>query len=174
MRFEQTIIFCAHCHHGHNPRDQQLDVEATEFSTGVRRMVAVMDSETSFEQSREQLELLAVPAVTAKAVECQAEAIGGNIEAGEQSEILCAKQADLPDVCAPAVPLLYIEMDGDVTIWFWNLAEQHFPGAIQIVDLFHARQHLWDLSGKLFAATKKPTTAGLLAASTAGEMPRPL
>ena len=23
-------------------------------------------------------------------------------------------------------------------------------GAIQIVDLYHARQHLWELSGKLF------------------------
>jgi transposase len=23
--------------------------------------------------------------------------------------------------------------------WIWNWAEQHFPGAVQIVDLFHAR-----------------------------------
>ena len=29
---------------------------------------------------------------------------------------------------------------GDGAIWIWNLAEQHFPGAIQIVDLFHPRQ----------------------------------
>ena len=28
--------------------------------------------------------------------------------------------------------------------WIWNLAKQHFPGAVQIVDLYHARQHLWD------------------------------
>jgi len=33
--------------------------------------------------------------------------------------------------------------------WIWNLADQHFPGAVQIVDLFHARQHLWDLARKL-------------------------
>ena len=26
---------------------------------------------------------------------------------------------------------------------------QHFSGAIQIVDLYHARQHLWDLARKL-------------------------
>lgn len=25
----------------------------------------------------------------------------------------------------------------------------HFPGSIQIVDLYHARQHLWDLARKL-------------------------
>jgi hypothetical protein len=35
---------------------------------------------------------------------------------------------------------------GDGAEWIWNLAQEHFPGAIQIVDLFHARQHLWDLA----------------------------
>jgi hypothetical protein len=39
---------------------------------------------------------------------------------------------------------------GDGAEWIWNIAEQHFPGAIQIVDLYHARQHLWDLARKLF------------------------
>jgi hypothetical protein len=34
---------------------------------------------------------------------------------------------------------------GDGAEWIWNLAELHFPGAVQIVDLYHARQHLWDL-----------------------------
>jgi hypothetical protein len=38
---------------------------------------------------------------------------------------------------------------GDGSEWIWNIADQHFPGAIQIVDLFHARQHLWDLARKL-------------------------
>lgn len=39
---------------------------------------------------------------------------------------------------------------GDGSEWIWNIADQHFPGAIQIVDLFHARQHLWDLARKLY------------------------
>jgi transposase len=38
---------------------------------------------------------------------------------------------------------------GDGAEWIWNLAEQHFPGAVQIVDLYHARQHLWELVRKL-------------------------
>ena len=38
---------------------------------------------------------------------------------------------------------------GDGAEWIWNLADQHFPGALQIVDLYHARQHLWELVGKL-------------------------
>jgi hypothetical protein len=33
--------------------------------------------------------------------------------------------------------------------WIRNLTEQHFPGAIHIVDLYHARQHLWELVRKL-------------------------
>jgi len=39
---------------------------------------------------------------------------------------------------------------GDGAEWIWNLANQHFPGAVQIVDLFHARQHLWELVRKLY------------------------
>ena len=39
---------------------------------------------------------------------------------------------------------------GDGAEWIWNLAEQHFPGAVQIVDLYHARQHLWDLARTLY------------------------
>jgi len=35
---------------------------------------------------------------------------------------------------------------GDGAEWIWNIADLHFPGAIQIVDLFHARQHLWDVA----------------------------
>jgi hypothetical protein len=38
---------------------------------------------------------------------------------------------------------------GDGAEWIWNLAEQHFPGAVQIVDLYHSRQHLWELARKL-------------------------
>ncbi len=38
---------------------------------------------------------------------------------------------------------------GDGAEWIWNLAELHFPGAVQIVDLYHARQHLWDLARRL-------------------------
>ena len=39
---------------------------------------------------------------------------------------------------------------GDGSEWIWNIFHQHFPGAIQIVDLYHARQHLWDLARKLY------------------------
>jgi len=38
---------------------------------------------------------------------------------------------------------------GDGAEWIWNLANLHFPGAIEIVDLYHARQHLWELARKL-------------------------
>jgi len=38
---------------------------------------------------------------------------------------------------------------GDGAEWIWNLAALHFPGAIQIVDLYHARQHLWEVARTL-------------------------
>jgi len=35
---------------------------------------------------------------------------------------------------------------GDGAAWIWNLATQHFPEATQIVDLYHAREHVHDLA----------------------------
>lgn len=35
---------------------------------------------------------------------------------------------------------------GDGAHWIWNLATAHFPEATQIVDLYHAREHLHDLA----------------------------
>ena len=236
IEFERAYYICPNCQCGHSPRDRELDVEGTECSPGVRRMMALVGSEVSFDQGREQLELLAGLKITAKAVERQAEAIGADVAAREQEQARRAKQIELPEVCAPAVPVLYIQMDGtgvpvvkaetegragkiegqpahtrevklgcvftqtttdqdgrprrdensttyvaaietaeefglhlyteawrrgwsrarkkvviaDGAVWIWNLTDQHFPGAIQIVDLYHARQHLWELSAKLF------------------------
>jgi hypothetical protein len=35
---------------------------------------------------------------------------------------------------------------GDGAAWIWNLAAKHFPAATQIVDLYHAREHLHELA----------------------------
>ena len=42
---------------------------------------------------------------------------------------------------------------GDGAPWIWNLVEELFPGAIQIVDRFHAKQHLSELSKALYGLT---------------------
>ena len=259
VELERAYYVCPRCHQGHSPRDRELDVEGQESSPGVRRMMALVGSETSFDRGREQLEVLAGLEVTAKAVERQAEAIGADIAAREQEQIRHAKQLELPEVCVPAVPVLYIEMDGtgipvvkaetegrsgklegvsahtrevklgcvftqtdlnnegrpgrdfestsyvaaietaeefglriyteawrrgwsraqkkvvigDGAVWIWNLADQHFPRAIQIVDLYHARQHLWDLSAKLFSTdeqARKRWIAGCLKQLEAGQI----
>ena len=39
---------------------------------------------------------------------------------------------------------------GDGAEWIRNLTELHFPDAIHIVDLYHARQHLWDVVRVLY------------------------
>lgn len=44
---------------------------------------------------------------------------------------------------------------GDGAQWIWNLADFHLKGAIQIIDLFHAREHYWDVAKKMFPNDKK-------------------
>jgi hypothetical protein len=112
VRFERAYYCCDSCHRGQSPRDRELDIRDTEYSPGVRRMMAVVGSDASFDQGREQMELLAGLEVTRKAVERHAEAIGNDIASREQAEIQRAVQLDLPHVAGSGVGVLYIEMDG--------------------------------------------------------------
>ncbi|HEU5380524.1 MAG TPA: ISKra4 family transposase [Ktedonobacteraceae bacterium] len=34
--------------------------------------------------------------------------------------------------------------------WIWRLVEEHFPGAVQIVDLYHAKEHIWNVAVAVF------------------------
>jgi hypothetical protein len=42
---------------------------------------------------------------------------------------------------------------GDGAVWIWNIADDQFPDATQIVDRFHAKQHLSDLGKALYGPT---------------------
>ena len=238
---DRAYFLCPNCHQGQIPRDEELDVVGTECSPGVRRMMAAVGSETSFDGGREQLHLLAGLEVTTKAVERHAEAIGADIAERERARRDRVVQLEFPEVLGEAVPVLYIEMDGtqlpmvraelegragktpgqpartrevklgcvftqtttdpegrpvrdaasttytgaietaelfgrrlyveafergwdraqqkvvlgDGADWIWNIAGQHFAGAIQIVDIWHAREHLWDVAARLFPADEK-------------------
>jgi hypothetical protein len=35
---------------------------------------------------------------------------------------------------------------GDGSPWIWNIAEEHFYEATQIIDLYHAREHYWNVA----------------------------
>ena len=39
---------------------------------------------------------------------------------------------------------------GDGAAWIWNIAAEHFPGAVEIVDVFHAAEHLFDIAKALY------------------------
>jgi hypothetical protein len=41
---------------------------------------------------------------------------------------------------------------GDGALWIWNIADEQFPGAVQIVDLYHAKGHLWDVAKDIYGA----------------------
>jgi hypothetical protein len=93
----RPYYWCEHCHQGQLPVDVDLDIEDTELSPGVRRMMAAVGHEAAFDQGREQLKLLAGLTVTTKAVERTAETIGEDIERRQQQELQRALQLDLSD-----------------------------------------------------------------------------
>jgi hypothetical protein len=62
---------------------------------------------------------------------------------------------------------------GDGAVWIWGIAAEHFPGAIQIVDRSHAREHLAALGKLLYGPASPGAKAWAAARSTqldAGEV----
>ena len=39
---------------------------------------------------------------------------------------------------------------GDGAHWIWNLAAEHFPEALQIVDWYHATQYIWQVANAVY------------------------
>ena len=59
---------------------------------------------------------------------------------------------------------------GDGAAWIWNICRECSPNAIQIVDLFHSKEHLWTVAKKLFPDDRprlcaEPTTGTSTACS---------
>ena len=46
---------------------------------------------------------------------------------------------------------------GDGAPWIWNLADEHFPGATEIVDYMHAKSHLYDVAKQAFGEENTET-----------------
>ena len=44
---------------------------------------------------------------------------------------------------------------GDGARWIWNIAEEQFHGACQIVDLYHAREHYWTIARTCFKSKEE-------------------
>ncbi len=111
-RFLRPWYLCPQCHNGQFPADAALDIDKTDLSPGVRRMLALVGSEMSFDHGRQQIELLAGLEVTTKAVERTAESIGADIAGREQFAVNQALQLHLPIIVGEPIPILYVQMDG--------------------------------------------------------------
>ena len=55
IRVSRPYYLCSHCHAGQFPADVEMDIQDTEFSSGVRRMQAVVGQEAPFEHGRQHL-----------------------------------------------------------------------------------------------------------------------
>lgn len=221
------------CHSGFCPKDDALDIVATGYSPGVRRLMSKVGAMRSFGLAHQDLYDLADIRVTAKEVERQSHIVGDQIEQFHSGQA----EAALSDKVIPirAVPRMYVSMDGtgvpvvksetadrrgkdggqaktreaklgciftqtnldkegcpirdeqstsyigaietaddfasrlyseakrrgmdradevcvigDGAHWIWNIADEQFHGACQIVDLYHAREHYWTVAKACF------------------------
>lgn len=236
VELRRAYYHCQDCQQGSIPRDRELDVVATSFSPGVRRLMGRVGSKEPFDEGRRDLEELAGIVLNTKEVERVSERLGEQVEviAGEERKLVLSGKI----VRVNPVPKMYIAIDGtgvpvvpretqgrqgkddadtaksreaklgcvftqtsvddegfalrdpdsttyvgaietaeqfgqrifteairrglrfaeqvivigDGAPWIWNLAAEHFPGATEIVDLYHAREHVSDLAKLLYEA----------------------
>lgn len=94
--------------HTRIPLDENLGVEGTCFSPGVRRFMARAGSRSSFADASEDLGVYARLEVTAKQVQRVAEDVGRSVEDWTNRQIL---GEHAPDVAA-RVPIFYVSFDG--------------------------------------------------------------
>ena len=43
---------------------------------------------------------------------------------------------------------------GDGAAWIWHFAQEHFPHAVHIVDIWHAREHVWKVANAVYGNGK--------------------
>src|SRR6266567_1143408 len=48
---------------------------------------------------------------------------------------------------------------GDGAVWIWRLVAEHFAGAMQIVDIWHAREHVWKVARAVLGANTPEASA---------------
>ena len=107
----RAYYYCATCHSGKIPKDEELDIVGTSLSPAVRRMMGHVGAKEPFDQGRGDLELMAGITVQTKRVERVSEELGRHIEAiakQEREAILCGKVTPFHK----PVSKLYIAMDG--------------------------------------------------------------
>ncbi len=44
---------------------------------------------------------------------------------------------------------------GDGATWIWNIAGEYFPGAVEMIDQYHVREHYWNVADLFFGKDKK-------------------
>lgn len=111
VEVQRAYYHCPDCQEGLVPKDQELDVVGSSFSPGVRRMMGRVGAKQPFALGRSDLEELAGVVVQTKQVERVSTQLGMQVEAfcqREREAILSGKVAPF----VPAVPILYIAIDG--------------------------------------------------------------
>ena len=165
----RAYYWCSRCRQGQFPADIARDIADTEYSPGVRRMdgtgLPMVAKETEGRSGKgaegraHTREVKPGCLFTQTTTDDQGRPVRddgsatytGAIETAAEFSRRIYTEAHQRGWGRAQIKVVM----GDGADWIWNISEEQFPGAIQIVDLYHARQHLWDLGGKLHPNDEK-------------------
>jgi len=233
VRVKRAYYYDKEYRSGLCPKDDSLDIVATSYSPGVRRLISKVGAMRPFALGHLDLHELAGIQVNAKEVERVSQMVGDQVEVFHSGQAEAALSAKVIPI--KAVSRLYVSMDGtgvpvvkretadrrgkdggqaktreaklgciftqtctdkegrpkrdeqstsyigaiesadefasrlykeakrrgidravevcvigDGALWIWNIADEQFHDACQIVDLYHAREHYWTVARVCF------------------------
>ena len=142
------------------PRDDELGIGSGNYSVGVVSLAAEVSAGFAFEAGEDFLARHFGLDLCYKQVQRMAERTGAVVCEREYDLALGVVSDKAALICQEQPEMLTISADGvmvhsDGAVWIWNLVSHHFPDAVEIVDWYHAVEHLWEVANASYGKGSK-------------------
>ncbi len=189
LRLRRAYYHCRVCGSGWFPKDKALGMTRCSVSAGMVRLIGLEAAHVSFAESSGLLRNLAGVRVSARTREMKlavvwtaettdeeghrkADAMSTSYNAAIESARMGVWDKQLSAFAQRVERRGFYEAERQVVIgdgarWIWYLVDENFHRAVQIVDLYHAREKVWDVAKSTTAWSGLDRTMGTGAGETA-------
>jgi len=180
IEYERAYYRCPVCRTSRYLGEDTIGVDEYGCSLPAQEAMALVGCELPFRCARDLLMRLTGLDVSTSVVRRVTEEHGARVEraAVREREALFAGELELLPEGAPQ--RLYVTLDGlqmpfvgdwhetkigavyearvgeDGAVWIWHLVAEHFPGAVQILDFFHAAERLHEVGRAVYGEGASP------------------
>src|SRR5947207_1073066 len=161
LHLERAYYHCSSCGHGFCPRDEQLGMDGTGIPLRAEELVGRTGKQPDGSAKTGEVKLCTIWSAESLDEEGTPIRDDGSVTYSAALESACA--LDTAAARSPFAQRVWREATrrrfcqaprrvvlGDGALWIWNIADDQFSDATQIVDRYHAKEYLSDLGKALY------------------------